>query len=1062
MTLYNFEEKFNKTIDYFRLVKKNGADFEKDIASTVINDPIKKMTFLIKNQNLENWLLENFYKHKRENLYKLVCDKFLDNSFGVTDTLTICEQAIRTVLAIATEGVVSTPLEGISEVYIGLNKDGSKYIGIKYAGPIRAAGGTAAGLTVLVGCYLSKKLGFKYIVEKEEIERYMTETAQYLLLHPPVLNPTNEQIKMLVDNIIVCVDGVAAEKELVNEHRYLNRVSTPYIRGGAILILCALILKSKKLLLYENIFEIELSYLLEIYNKSNFTLANTTSSFVDSVVAGRAVFSMPRLGGFRLRIGRSRNTGLGTQGISPYTMKLLKFLNVGSQMMTSTPGKANSVVPVTDLQGPTIELINGSVKTIMCQKDYDLYTPFLKQILDTGELLVTYGEFLENNIKLKSIDHSNDYWRQKYQQLPFENINENVRYCYDRGILLHPNYAPITVNYPLEMWSTVRAYLINNKIDVYKPFKIDNIILNILKTSTINYNYDRTLEFDEPIIAYNYYLLNQPIDLITESNLYETLLKHSNLKFPKKGSIQVGTRLASVEAASITEVGTGINLVYKIKSSKYKTFQKYSYQVGKQITLSKPTICIKCNIISVQQYCTECNNLCNIVEDKLIETEHNLVHDLSCAAKKLAISIDAYDIRVTNNLDRTDKWEPFEKGILRAKYKLSVFKDGTIRFSVSNVTLTQFKPSEINVSIDKLKNLGYLEDIYGQPLIKPQQICNLKIYDVILPIKFVPSIIAVTKFIDELLVKYYYSNPYHKIKILSDCIGLEIGIIAPHILNGTCGRIIGFADINAMYCHPLATAARRRNADGDKDLIVVLSDLLLNFSNYLLKNGNGRYMNVFSILSTKIYIDSIDKEVTNVDIMKNYPLELYESLNIENDNITVDTIKIVKKGFEESTMYEYSTPTDIIHLSNSHNAYKDLETIEEKIDQQLDLSFKIYSVDLAMVLKKVIEGHLIKDIVGNCRRFLTQNYRCTSCNIVYEVCFLDGNCMSCKQRVNYTVHPRSVLKYIPLLIKYRNMFSKYMSPYLISAIEQTINEANSLVKSDEILENNKLGFKKFL
>ena len=41
-----------------------------------------------------------------------------------------CDQGLRTALAILTEGVVAAPLEGISDVKIKDNFDGTKYIGV--------------------------------------------------------------------------------------------------------------------------------------------------------------------------------------------------------------------------------------------------------------------------------------------------------------------------------------------------------------------------------------------------------------------------------------------------------------------------------------------------------------------------------------------------------------------------------------------------------------------------------------------------------------------------------------------------------------------------------------------------------------------------------------------------------------------------------------------------------------------------------------------------------------------------------------------------------------------
>ena len=57
------------------------------------------------------------------------------------------------------------------------------------------------------------------------------------------------------------------------------------------------------------------------------------------------------------------------------------------------------------------------------------------------------------------------------------------------------------------------------------------------------------------------------------------------------------------------------------------------------------------------------------------------------------------------NKDKTP--EIIEKGILRAKHELSVYKDGTIRFDATNAPLTHFTPVEVGVPVEKIRQLGY-------------------------------------------------------------------------------------------------------------------------------------------------------------------------------------------------------------------------------------------------------------------------------------------------------------------------------------------------------------------
>ena len=62
---------------------------------------------------------------------------------------------LRVGLAVLTEAVLVAPLEGISEVRLLNNIDGSQFVSVHFAGPIRAAGGTAQALAVLIADMLS-------------------------------------------------------------------------------------------------------------------------------------------------------------------------------------------------------------------------------------------------------------------------------------------------------------------------------------------------------------------------------------------------------------------------------------------------------------------------------------------------------------------------------------------------------------------------------------------------------------------------------------------------------------------------------------------------------------------------------------------------------------------------------------------------------------------------------------------------------------------------------------------------------------------------------------------
>src|SRR3989304_57100 len=107
--------------------------------------------------------------------------------------------------------------------------------------------------------------------------------------------------------------------------------------------------------------------------------------------------------------------------------------------------------------------------------------------------------------------------------------------------------------------------------------------------------------------------------------------------------------------------------------------------------------------------------------------------DVTCSSLGLSTPKMLRGVKGLTNEDKTP--EIIEKGILRAKYDLSVYKDGTIRFDATNAPLTHFKPREVGVTVETLKWLGYSHDILGLPLTDSNQICELKIQKVVIPRK---------------------------------------------------------------------------------------------------------------------------------------------------------------------------------------------------------------------------------------------------------------------------------------------------------------------------------------
>ena len=246
------------------------------------------------------------------------------------------EAAIRVSMATLTEGVVAAPIEGIDKVQLGKNDDGSQYIRIFYSGPIRSAGGTAQALSVLVGDYVRRGIGIEcYKPRPEEVERYVEEILLYKRVASLQYTPSEDEIRLIVRNCPVCIDGDPTEEAEVEGHRDLERIGTNRVRGGMCLVLAeGLALKAPKVKKHVNKLNMDgwewLEKLIrgskgaEDEENEQTNKIKPRDKYIRDLIAGRPVFSHPsRPGGFRLRYGRSRNTSFAAAGINPSTMVLL-------------------------------------------------------------------------------------------------------------------------------------------------------------------------------------------------------------------------------------------------------------------------------------------------------------------------------------------------------------------------------------------------------------------------------------------------------------------------------------------------------------------------------------------------------------------------------------------------------------------------------------------------------------------------------------------------------------------------------------------------------------------
>ena len=374
--------------------------------------------------------------------------------------------AVRVGLAIVTEGVTIAPLQGISEVKIKKNKDGSEYLSVSIAGPMRSAGGTESAVTMLIADHVRKTAGLSKFQANsfddetgrfvEELRIYEREASSFQF------HILDEDIEHVISNLPVELDGVDTDPYEVVNHKSMARIKTDRVRGGALRVLNdGLIGRSKKLLKR-----------IEMYNLDGWEWLNDLKGAVQTgekqedaatkrmheVITGRSVLSMPnKPGGFRLRYGRACNTGFAAVGLHPVVAEILDHtIAVGTQIKIDIPGKGSTVAFVDSIETPVVRLKNGNVVKIRDVKHGIEIKNDIEKILHLGDILISFGDFLENNAQLVPSGYVEEYWieelKQKIEKYEPEDqhltqflnrvptIDEALKISIDFDMALHPHY----------------------------------------------------------------------------------------------------------------------------------------------------------------------------------------------------------------------------------------------------------------------------------------------------------------------------------------------------------------------------------------------------------------------------------------------------------------------------------------------------------------------------------------------------------------------------------------------------------------------------------------------
>ncbi|RLI70447.1 DNA polymerase II large subunit, partial [Archaeoglobales archaeon] len=835
----------NEAYEIAKAARSKGYDPSLDVEIPIARNMAERVEKLIGLKGLANRILELEEKGvEREEMCFKIAGEIVDGKFGEFDKEKLIDLAIRTSVAILTEGVVAAPIEGIAKVRIDKNFDGSQFLRIYYAGPIRSAGGTAQVISVLVGDLVRRKLGLdRFKPTEEEILRYIEEIPLYKKVANLQYLPSDEEIRLIVSNCPICIDGEPTEDAEVSGYRNLPRVETNRVRGGMALVIAeGVALKAPKL--KKMVDELKLNgweWLEKLIKKGvkedRDAKPKPKDKYLSDIVAGRPVFSHPsRKGGFRLRYGRARNSGFATVGINPATMVILgNFIAIGTQLKVELPGKAGGVVPVTSIEGPTVRLKNGDVVKINTIKDAMKYKDEVDKVLDVGEILINYGDFLENNHPLLPSSYVYEWWIQEVKhKIPkgdYRKIGEDeaLKLCDEYNIPLHPDYTYLWHDISVEEYNYLRDSIPKAKIEgkYGKSFLVidyDAKIKEILEKLLLEHKIrdgkiviERWKAFVR-CLGLNYDL--KPILQCDGGDVLELVVKLSGLDVRAKAPTRIGARMGRPEKAKERKMSPPPHILFPLGHAGGKTrdiknainhTSSYNAVKGEIFVELATRICKECGRINFWIRC-ECGGLteqiyqCQNCKNKT-KSEICKCGGETKGYQRRKVNLKVLYDKALENLGERDTFgtikgvigmtsknkipERLEKGILRAKHGVSVFKDGTIRYDMTDLPLTHFKPKEINVSVEKLKELGYSVDYKGNELKNENQIVELKCQDIILSKSAAEYLVRVANFIDDLLVKLYGLKPFYNAAKPEDLIGHLVIGLAPHTSAGVLGRIIG-------------------------------------------------------------------------------------------------------------------------------------------------------------------------------------------------------------------------------------------------------------------------------
>ncbi|WP_256295923.1 DNA-directed DNA polymerase II large subunit [Haloarchaeobius salinus] len=940
------ESRLGEAFDLAERAKATGGDPEPEVEIPTARDMADRVENILGIDGVAERVRELEGEMSREEAALELVEDFVEGSVGDYESREgKVEGAVRTAVALLTEGVVAAPIEGIDRVELLENDDGTEFINVYYAGPIRSAGGTAQALSVLVADYARALLDIdQFKARGDEVERYAEEIALYDKETGLQYSPKDEETKFIAEHMPIMLDGEATGDEEVSGFRDLERVDTNSARGGMCLVLAeGIALKAPKIQRYtKNLDEVDWPWLQDLIDGTYYDKGGgdddgesdadddgeetasedsddgesdaddgptgpprveKSQKFLRDLIAGRPVFSHPcESGGFRLRYGRARNHGFATAGVHPATMHLVDdFLATGTQIKTERPGKAAGVVPVDSIEGPTVRLANGDVRRVDDPEEALEIRNGVERILDLGEYLVNYGEFVENNHPLAPASYTVEWWRGELDEagadvqalrdsphvdLEDPSAEEALEWVAEYDAPLHPAYTYVWHDVSVAAFDELAEAVADGYVEdgvlhvprrgevretvetLLKPhYQTDDELLirdyapflrclgvdaDLERTWTLDDLSERALTWGTSDDTVDAGQVADPADPDDDhppgTNAIEAVNEVAPFTVRERAPTRIGNRMGRPEKSESRDLSPAVHTLFPVgeaggsqrsvaEGAKHapdmrSTPGRIEAQVGTRE-------CTGCGEKTFETRCPDCGErtepyyFCPDCEQALEPDDAGRVYCDHCEVDGTSVEFHEIDLKEqywsamdevgerenafeilkgVKGLSSTNKTpEPMAKGVLRAKHGVTAFKDGTVRYDMTDLPVTAVRATELDVTADQLRALGYETDVHGDELRHDDQLVELKVQDIVLSDGAAEHMLKTADFVDDLLESYYGLEPFYEMDEREELVGELVFGMAPHTSAATVGRVVGFTSAAVGYAHPYFHAAKRRN-----------------------------------------------------------------------------------------------------------------------------------------------------------------------------------------------------------------------------------------------------------